>query len=59
MNLKINGEIKSIDNSSEELSLESLITQLGYQTQLVVVEVNGVIVNPQDWNNTKISVRFI
>ena len=54
MNLKINGEIKAIDHSAEELILESLITQLGYQPQLVVVELNGVIVSPQDWINTKI-----
>ena len=54
MNLKINGEIKAIDHSAEELILESLITQLGYQPQLVVVELNGTIVTPQDWINTTI-----
>ena len=34
--------------------LESLINHLGYQPQLVVVELNGAIINPQDWINTKI-----
>ena len=54
MKLKINGEFKTIVDSNEELFLEGLVTQLGYQPQLVVVELNGVIVTPQDWINTKI-----
>ena len=54
MKLKINGAIKTINFSDGELLLEKLITQLGYQPQLVVVELNGVIINPQQWVNTKI-----
>ena len=54
MRLKINGEEKTIDNSNEAFPLEGLIKQLGYQPQLVVVELNGTIINPQDWINTKI-----
>ena len=54
MNLKLNGEIRTIKHSDEELLLENLITQLGYQPQLVVVELNGIIINPQEWINTKI-----
>ena len=54
MKLKLNGEIKNINNSYEELFLEGLITHLGYQPQLIVVELNGAIINPQDWSNTKI-----
>ena len=54
MNIKLNGEIKIINHSNERLFLESLITHLGYQPQLVVVELNGVIINPQDWISTKI-----
>jgi len=54
MKLKINGEIKNIDHSDGDYFLEGLITHLGYQPQLVVVELNGIIINPQDWNNTKI-----
>ncbi len=54
MRLKINGEIKTIGLSNEELSLETLIKYLGYQPQLVVVELNGSIISPQDWINTKI-----
>ena len=54
MQLKVNGEIKIINNSNEEFFLKGLIIHLGYQPQLVVVELNGLIVNPQDWINTKI-----
>ena len=54
MNLKINGEIKTIENADAELLLEGLLEHLGYKPQLVVVELNGVIVNPKDWISTKI-----
>ena len=54
MQIKLNGEIKTIDHADEAISLESLITQLGYQPQLIVVELNGAIINPQEWINTKI-----
>ena len=54
MNLKINGEIKTIEKSNEEFLLEGLLEYLGYKPQLVVVELNGVIINPKDWISTKI-----
>ena len=54
MNLKINGEIKTIETSDKEFLLEGLLENLGYKPQLVVVELNGVIINPKDWIDTKI-----
>ena len=54
MKLKINGEIKTIDNSSEEFLLEGLLEYIGYKPQLVVVELNGEIINPKIWISTKI-----
>ena len=54
MKLKINGEIKTINNSNEELALEALLENLGYKPQLVVVELNGEIISPKIWTNTKI-----
>ena len=54
MRLKINGELKTIEHSDEEFFLEGLIKYLGYQPQLVVVELNGTIINPQKWITTKI-----
>ena len=54
MKLKINGEIENINPAHQEFSLEDLIKQLDNQPQLVVVELNGMIVNPQNWRITKI-----
>ena len=54
MKIKLNGENKIINHSHEKFLLEGLITYLGYQPQLVVVELNGTIINPKDWINTKI-----
>ena len=54
MNLKINGEIKTIEQTNDELPLESLLKNLGYEPQLVVVELNGEIINPKVWISTKI-----
>ncbi len=54
MKLKINGEIKRIENSNEVLFLEGLIKYLDYQPQLVVVELNGIIISPQNWITSKI-----
>ncbi len=54
MKLTINGEIKSFDDSNEEFLLEGLLEHLGYKPQLVVVELNGEIINPKFWISTKI-----
>ena len=54
MKLKINGEIKTIENSDSVFLLEGLLEYLGYKPQLVVVELNGVIVNSKNWLNTTI-----
>ena len=57
MKLKINGEVKTIIQSDEEILLETLIKRIGYQPQLVVVELNGTIINPKNWKTTKIKNR--
>ena len=57
MKLKVNGEIKTIPPSDEEFSLDGVLAYLGYHPQLVVVELNGIIINPQEWINTKIKDR--
>ena len=54
MKLKINGEIKTINIPNGELILEALLEHLGYKPQLVVVELNGEIINPKVWITTKI-----
>ena len=54
MKLKINGEIKTFENAHAEFTIEGLLEHMGYKPQLVVVELNGAIINPKDWVNTKI-----
>ena len=54
MNLKINGEVKTIEKFNEEVFLEVLLENLGYKPQLVVVELNGEIINSKFWISTKI-----
>ena len=54
MKLKINGEIKTIENPNEDFLLEGLIEHLGYKPQLVVVELNGEIISPKVWISTKV-----
>ena len=54
MNLKINGEVKTIEKSNEEFFLEGLLEHLGYKPQLVVVELNGEIISPKVWVSTKV-----
>tara|TARA_B100000214_G_scaffold321736_1_gene257418 strand:- start:291 stop:509 length:219 start_codon:yes stop_codon:yes gene_type:complete len=55
MEIKINGEIKTFENATTELRLEALLTSLGYKPQLVVVELNGEIINPDLWMGTLIN----
>ncbi len=54
MKLKINGEVKTIEKFNEEVFLEVLLENLGYKPQLVVVELNGEIINSKFWISTKI-----
>ena len=54
MKLKLNGESKIIENSDTDFSLEALLVHLGYEPQLVVVELNGAIINSKNWILTKI-----
>ena len=54
MKLKINGEIKTIQSPEADFLLEALLEHLGYKPQLVVVELNGAIINPKDWIRAKI-----
>ena len=54
MNLTINGEIKSIESSQGWLSLSNLIEQLGHHPLLIVVELNGTILLPGNWDQQKI-----
>ena len=54
MQLKINGEVKAIEKFNNEVFMEDLLEHLGYKPQLVVVELNGEIINPKFWISKKI-----
>ena len=44
-----------MDHKGENaMTTEDLIKLIGHQPQLVVVELNGIIVNPRNWSITKI-----
>ncbi len=50
MKLSINGEIKSIDPEKGRIYLSHLIEDLGYHPKLVVVELNKIIINSENWD---------
>ena len=54
MNLTINGELKSIEAKPGSVSLSNLIKQLGHHPLLIVVELNGTILPPGDWDQQQI-----
>ena len=49
MKITINGEVKKVDSTLRDLSLAQLIEQLGHHPRLVVVEFNGTILTPENW----------
>ena len=54
MNIKINGELKSIEATQGTLSLSNLIKQLDHHPLLIVVELNGTILPPGNWDQQQI-----
>jgi len=54
MNIKINGELKSIEATQGTLSLSNLIKQLDHHPLLIVVELNGTILPPGNWDHQQI-----
>ena len=54
MRLKVNGEIKELQVEANSPSLFSIISLLVDNPHLVVVELNGEIISPEVWINTKI-----
>ncbi len=49
MNLTINGEKKSIEQTKRLLTLDNIIELLGHNPSLIVVEFNGAILPPNQW----------
>tara|TARA_Y100000589_G_scaffold185026_1_gene175289 strand:- start:143 stop:349 length:207 start_codon:yes stop_codon:yes gene_type:complete len=54
MKISVNGEDKFIQ-SEKCISLDDTIKQLGYSSNTVVVEVNKLIINSEEWEDKYIS----
>ncbi len=50
MKIKINGEEKLIP-ANKSISLNETMKLLGYSSDTVVVELNKLIINSEEWNN--------
>ena len=49
MKIKVNGEERLIQ-SNKSISLDETIILLGYSSNTVVVEVNNLIINSEEWD---------
>ena len=54
MKLIINGDEKIIETKKSSLSLANLIEQLGHDPRLIVVELNGTILTPDNWSQERL-----
>ena len=53
MKIKVNGEERLIQ-SNKSISLNEAIKLLGYSSNTVVVELNKLIINSEEWGNESI-----
>ena len=54
MKIKVNGEEKFINNSNKEFTLTEALSQLGYNSNTIIVELNNLIINNQSWQENKV-----
>ena len=54
MKIKVNGEEKFINNSNKEFTLTEALSQLGYNSNSIIVELNNLIVNNESWQENKV-----
>ena len=54
MKIKVNGEEKFINNSNKEFTLNEALSQLGYNSNTIIVELNNLIVNNESWHENKV-----
>ena len=53
MKIKVNGEEKIIQ-CNKSISLNETMKLLGYSANTVIVELNKLIINSEEWKNTSI-----
>ena len=51
MKIRVNGEEKNLQVSSENPSLSKTLELMGYRPNTIVVELNDLIVNSKKWHN--------
>jgi len=54
MKLRVNGEEKFLNNSNKESTLTEVLSQLGYKSNTIIVELNNLIVNYESWQKNKV-----
>lgn len=54
MKIKVNGEEKLINSNNKEITLSETISFLGYKTNTIVVELNNLIINSEQWNSNNV-----
>ena len=51
MKLIVNGESKEVTSNKANPTLKKILSELNYHPQLVVVELNGEIINSKSWED--------
>ena len=54
MKINVNGEEKFFNNSNKEFTLTEALSQLGYNSKTIIVELNNLIVNNESWQENKV-----
>ena len=54
MKIKVNGEEKFINSSNKEFTLTETLSQLGYNSNTIIVELNNLIINNESWQENKV-----
>ena len=55
MKIKVNGQLKILDLEPSPPTLETVLKALGHNPRLIVVEFNGTILPPKNWNKQPVN----
>ena len=54
MNIKVNGEERKLNSSKDKISLYETLSNLGYKKNTIIVELNNLIINSDEWHNKNV-----
>ena len=54
MKIKVNGKEKYLDTNEKQITLTETINSLGYLPNTIVVELNNLIINSEQWNSNNV-----